>query len=426
VSSSDPLLEVEDLRTSFYTAEGEVRAVDGISYTVGRGERFGVVGESGAGKSVASLSLLRLVNDPGRIEGGSVRFRSERAVAKLARQFPEAVATGERDGFVHVTDLRSESAEVDVWSDPGAVVRERPEAVATERETGSLHVESGYVDVLDASEAAMRALRGGEIAMIFQDPHTALNPVYTVGEQIAEGIRVHMDLDEDAVEKRAIEMLDRVGIPDPAERYTDYPHEFSGGMQQRAVIAIALSCDPELIVADEPTTALDVTIEAQIMELLEELAEEFGVAVQLITHDLGVVAELCERVMVMYAGRVVEKAPVEELYYDPKHPYTVGLMSSIPRLGSDTDRLDTIPGTMPDLVEVPSGCRFYPRCPYAEAVCTRRDPELFDTADGTLADRTDPSVHSAACLAYVGELDERLDYEVEIREEIEADGGERR
>ncbi|NHN57635.1 MULTISPECIES: ABC transporter ATP-binding protein [Halorussus] len=423
MSATDaPLLEVEDLRTSFYTEEGEVKAVDGVSYTVGRGERFAVVGESGAGKSVTSLSLMRLIDDPGRIEGGTIRFRSETAVAKLARRFPDGVATGDGEGFVHVTEV-IDDGEVRT-DDPGAVVRERSEEVATDTSDGRLRIEAGHVDLLDAPDEAMRMLRGGDIAMIFQDPHTALNPVYTIGEQIAEAIRVHMDLDGQAVRDRAVEMLDQVGIPDPGERYSDYPHEFSGGMQQRAVIAIALSCDPDLIIADEPTTALDVTIEAQILELLEELSEEFGAAIQLITHDLGVVAEVCERVMVMYAGRAVEKAPVEELYYEPKHPYTVGLMGSIPRIGDERDRLDTIPGTMPDLVQLPSGCSFYPRCPYAEEVCTKRDPRLTDTADGTPADQTDPTVHAAACLEYVGELSRGLDFDIEIREDTATDGRE--
>ncbi|WP_313694496.1 ABC transporter ATP-binding protein [Halorarum halobium] len=423
-ASGTPLLEVDGLQTSFYTEEGQVKAVDEVTYTIGRGERFGVVGESGAGKSVTSLSLMRLIDSPGRIEGGSIRFNSEVATAKLAREFPEGVATESRDGYIHVEEVRDDAGSV--GTDPGAAVRERPGDVATEFHDGTLHVEAGHVDVLAAPSEAMRELRGGEIAMIFQDPHTALNPVYTVGEQIAEAIREHMDLDDEAVRERAIEMLEQVGIPDPAERYSDYPHQFSGGMQQRAVIAIALSCDPELIIADEPTTALDVTIEAQILELLEELSEEFGVAIQLITHDLGVVAELCERVMVMYAGRAVEKATVEELYYEPKHPYTVGLMGSIPRVGDQREKLDTIPGTMPDLVQLPPGCNFHPRCPYAEEVCTKRDPELYDTADGTIADESDPSVHGAACLEYVGELTEGLDFEVVVRDEAtaSADGGE--
>jgi peptide/nickel transport system ATP-binding protein len=343
------LLEVRDLETRFYTEEGVVKAVDGISYEIESGERFGVVGESGAGKSVTSLSIMRLIDDPGRIEGGEILFKGE--------------------------------------------------------------------NLLEASEQRLQEIRGGEIAMIFQDPQTALNPVYTVGEQIAEAIRKHMDIPEEAVKDRAIEMLREVGIPDPEDRYSDYPHQFSGGMQQRAVIAIALSCDPDLIIADEPTTALDVTIEAQILELLKELSDEFDVAIQLITHDLGVVAEMCDRVMVMYAGKPVETAPVEDLYYEPKHPYTVGLMGSIPRIGANDERLDTIPGTMPDLVQLPPGCSFHPRCPYAEEVCTEKEPELYEVDTGTPIQGPPGDTHSAACLEYTGDLQGGLDFDIEIREE---------
>jgi len=338
------LLEVEDLTVNFYTEAGVVTAVDDLSFRIERGEKFGVVGESGAGKSVTALSVMRLVEDPGRIESGTVRFDGE--------------------------------------------------------------------DLMELSESDVRDVRGNDIAMIFQDAGTALNPVYTVGEQIAEAIRHHLDYDDAAARDRAIRLLDDVGIPEPAARYDDYPHEFSGGMQQRVVIAMALSCDPDLLIADEPTTALDVTIEAKILDRLKRLADEYDTAIQLITHDLGVIAEMCDRVMVMYAGRAVEKATVEELYYDPKHPYTVGLMSAIPRIGDRQDRLQTIPGTMPDLVEVPSGCSFHPRCPFAEEACTRKRPPLVDpdTGDGVgLSDR------AAACLAYTGDLDGELDYEVEVK-----------
>ncbi len=339
------LLEVEDLTVSFYTEDGAVRAVDDLSYRIEAGEKFGVVGESGAGKSVTALSLMRLIESPGRIESGSIRFKGE--------------------------------------------------------------------DLLEMDEAEMRAVRGNEIAMIFQDAQTALNPVYTVGEQIAEAIRHHMDYDDDAARERTIRLLDRVGIPEAETRYSDYPHEFSGGMQQRAVIAMALSCDPDLLIADEPTTALDVTTEAKILDEIEGLADEFDTAIQLITHDLGVIARVCDRVMVMYAGKPVEKAPVDDLYYDPKHPYTVGLMSSIPRIGDERDRLQTIPGTMPDLVEIPPGCSFHPRCPFAEEACTRTEPSLVHPDTGVDAD--DPDVdRGAACLAYTGELSGELDYQVDV------------
>ncbi len=341
------LLEVKNLTVSFYTAEGVVTAVDDLSYKIERGEKFGVVGESGAGKSVTALSLLQLIENPGVIESGEIRLEGE--------------------------------------------------------------------NLLDMEEESVRSIRGNRIAMIFQDAQTALNPVYTVGEQIAEAIRHHLDYSNKEAKDRAIQLLDRVGIPDADTRYSDYPHEFSGGMQQRVVIAMALSCDPDILIADEPTTALDVTTEAKILTLIEELADEFDTAVQLITHDLGVVAEVCDRVMVMYAGQPVEKAPVEELYYDPKHPYTVGLMSSIPRVGSDRERLQTIPGTMPDLIETPSGCSFHPRCPFAEDVCAEIEPPLLDLDTG--AETTPQTTRAAKCLEYTGELSEGLDYEVTVRGE---------
>ncbi|SFB75228.1 peptide/nickel transport system ATP-binding protein [Halobiforma haloterrestris] len=343
------LIEVNDLTVKFYTKEGVVTAVDDLSYRIERGEKFGVVGESGAGKSVTALSLMRLIESPGRIESGEILFKGE--------------------------------------------------------------------DLLQMSEEELREIRGNEIAMIFQDAQTALNPVYTVGEQISEAIRHHLDYDDEEAKERTIQLLDRVGIPEAEARYSDYPHEFSGGMQQRAVIAMALSCDPDLLLCDEPTTALDVTIEAQILEEIEELADEFDTAIQLITHDLGVVAEVCDRVMVMYAGKPVEKAPVEDLYYDPKHPYTVGLMSSIPRIGDERERLQTIPGTMPDLVELPSGCSFHPRCPFAEEACTRKEPPLLDPETGEPERGLEsPTEHTAACLEYTGALKEGVDYSVEIRD----------
>jgi len=339
------LVEINDLTVNFYTEEGVVRAVDDLSYTIERGEKFGVVGESGAGKSVTAMSLMRLIEDPGQIESGEILFKGE--------------------------------------------------------------------DLLEMSEERVRSIRGNEIAMIFQDAQTALNPVYTVGEQISEVIRHHLDYGEQEAKERTIRLLDEVGIPEAEARYSDYPHEFSGGMQQRAVIAMALSCDPDLLIADEPTTALDVTIEAKILDQLEDLADEFDTSIQLITHDLGVIAQVCDRVMVMYGGRPVEKAPVEELYYDPKHPYSVGLMSSIPRIGDTRERLQTIPGTMPDLVDVPTGCSFHPRCPYAEEACTRKDPVLVDPETGHEASG-DPDEHAAACLEYTGDLTGGLDYTVEV------------
>ncbi|SER67598.1 ABC transporter ATP-binding protein [Natrinema salaciae] len=346
------LLEVEDLVVQFYTDDGVVRAVDGISYELRAGETLGLVGESGAGKSVASLALLRLIRAPGEIVRGEIRF--------------------------------------------------------------------GGRDLLACSDDELRAIRGSEIAMVFQDPDAALNPVYTVGEQIAEAIRTHEDVSDAEARERAIDLLERVGIPDAPARYADYPHEFSGGMQQRVVIAMALSCDPDLLVCDEPTTGLDVTVQAGILELLADLAAQSDTAIQLVTHDLGIVAELCDRVLVQYAGEIVERAPVEELYYDPKHPYTVGLLASIPRLGDDSERLATVPGTAPSLVDPPTGCRFHPRCPYAEESCARRHPPLVETdtepSAGDADPDPDPETHLAACLEYTGELEDGLDYEVRVRD----------
>jgi peptide/nickel transport system ATP-binding protein len=339
------LLEVKDLTVRFYTPDGVVTAVDGLSYQVESGEKFGIVGESGAGKSVSALSLLRLIENPGQIESGEILLDGE--------------------------------------------------------------------DILSMSDKRLREVRGNRIAMIFQDAQTALNPVYTVGEQIAEAMRHHLDYSDAEAKEETIELLDTVGIPEAEARYSDYPHEFSGGMQQRVIIAMALSCDPDLLIADEPTTALDVMTEGKILREIERLADEFGTAVQLITHDLGVVAELCDRVVVMYAGKPVEKAPIDELFYDPKHPYTVGMMASIPRIGADLSRLKTIPGTMPDLIELPSGCSFHPRCPYAEEVCTRKEPKLIEPESGAVADVDSP--RGSACLAYTGDLTNELTFDVKVR-----------
>jgi len=443
------LLEVENLQTRFYTEEGVVKAVDGLSYQIEAGEKFGIVGESGAGKSVASLSLMRLVDSPGRIVDGSIRFRKDATVEAFAADFGDHAVDVERLRERHdVEDLVGQLLDegvspaqlagtrvVDPDDDARTVVRDADLDVrdlVESRYAADLGIiddhdflvrdgDERYLEITRMPDAALQRLRGGHVAMIFQDPQTALNPVYTIGEQIAEAIRIHMDLSKQAVKDRAVAMLEKVGIPDPTERYDNYPHEFSGGMQQRAVIAIALSCDPDFIVADEPTTALDVTIESQILELLDDLTTETGTAIQMITHDLGVVAGVCDRVAVMYAGKPVEIAPVEDLYYDPKMPYTVGLMGSIPRIGDGRDRLDTIPGSMPDLVEVPPGCSFHPRCPYAEEVCTKKEPPLVDVETGEPADPADHDVHAAACLEYTGDLRTGLDFGVRIRDEGEYD-----
>jgi peptide/nickel transport system ATP-binding protein len=308
-----PLLRVEELRTHFFTVDGITRAVDGVSFTVAPGETLGIVGESGCGKSVTALSILRLLPPRiGRIVGGSVEFEG--------------------------------------------------------------------ADLLDLDIAAMRDIRGNRIAMIFQEPMTSLNPVLTVGSQIAEAVRIHQNASPAEARARASEMLHLVRIPDAAKRLDDYPHQFSGGMRQRVMIGMALSCNPKLLVADEPTTALDVTVQAQILRLMLELKERTGAAVILITHALGVVAQTCQRVLVMYAGRIVEAAPVEELFDRPLHPYTRGLMASIPRLGAAARqaRLTEIPGIVPDLRQPIAGCAFAPRCPLADARCAGARPELAD------------------------------------------------
>jgi oligopeptide/dipeptide ABC transporter ATP-binding protein len=292
--SDTPLLEVKGLRTSFYTRDGVVRAVDGIDFHVDRGEIMGLVGESGCGKSVTSLSLLRLIPPPGRIEAGQIIF----------------------DGR----------------------------------------------NLLDVSGEEMRKIRGDRISMIFQQPTSSLNPVWDVGRQIAEVLELHRNMKGKAARARALDLLKMVGIPDPQRRLDSFPHEMSGGMAQRVMIAMALACEPELLIADEPTTALDVTIQAQILDLIRGLREQTGTAVILITHDLGVVAEMCDRVAVMYAGEIVEQADTVALFREPRHPYTRGLINSIPVLGDTRDDLMVIPGNVPNLIDLPPACRFAPRC----------------------------------------------------------------
>jgi peptide/nickel transport system ATP-binding protein len=316
-----PVLEVEDLKVYFASLDGIFRAVDGLSFSLDPGETLGLVGESGCGKSVTAMSLLRLIpSPPSVVAGGSIRYRGE--------------------------------------------------------------------DLVRASEKRMRDLRGNEISMIFQDPMTSLNPVLTIGEQIAETIMLHQKLGKRAAWDRAAEMLQRVGIPEPAKRVREYPHQFSGGMRQRAMIALALACNPNVLIADEPSTALDVTIQAQILDLMVKLKEEFGTAILMITHDLGVVAETCARVMVMYAGRKVEEAPVEELFGAPLHPYTQGLMASVPKLDlqgargpGQRPRLAEIPGMVPALKGEMKGCSFAPRCPRAVDACRETAPPLERRGD---------------------------------------------
>ena len=308
------LLEVKNLQTHFPTRGGLVKAVNDVSFHINEGELVGLVGESGCGKSITALSIMRLISPPGKIVGGSVKFKGE--------------------------------------------------------------------DLLKASDDRMREMRGDDISMIFQDPMTSLNPVYTVGEQIAEALRLHRGLNKKDAWNAAIEAMKEVSIPDPARRVNDYPHQLSGGMRQRVMIAMALACNPELLIADEPTTALDVTIQAQILELLNELRQTRKLAVLLITHDLGVVAEVADRVCVMYTGRIVEESGVDELFEKPKHPYTQGLLKSVPKLrgiGEQKEtRLSTIEGTVPSPTNLPDGCHFAPRCEFRMDICTRREIPLYE------------------------------------------------
>jgi peptide/nickel transport system ATP-binding protein len=304
-----PLLEVRDLRTSFFTPRGEARAVDGVTFSVDAGRTLGLVGESGCGKTMTALSILRLTPPSGRILSGAIVF----------------------DGR----------------------------------------------NLLALSEPEMRRVRGNAIAMIFQEPMSSLNPVFTVGNQIAEAVRLHQGLSRRAARERAIEMLRVVEIPEAEHRVDDYPHQLSGGMRQRVMIAMALSCHPRLLIADEPTTALDVTIQAQILDLLAGLQRRLGMAMVLVTHDLGIVAERADDVAIMYAGRIVEHAPVAAIFRRPLHPYTGGLLRSIPKVGAEkTRRLETIPGLVPDLLSLPSGCHFRDRCARAIERCSRADPQL--------------------------------------------------
>ena len=324
-----PLIEVKGLKTYFYTEDGVVRAVDGVDFVIEQEKTLGIVGESGCGKSVTALSIMGLIQSPpGRIEAGEILYHRNGSVKDLATLNPKG------------------------------------------RE--------------------MRAIRGNEIAMIFQEPMTALNPVYTIGNQIMEAIILHQHLHKREARKKAIEMLHAVGIPAPEQRVDEHPHQLSGGMRQRAMIAMALSCNPTLLIADEPTTALDVTIQAQVLDLMNGLRREFRTSIQFITHNLGVIAAMAEDVVVMYLGRIVEGSSARAVFHAPKHPYTQGLMNSIPSLATKKERLVPIKGVVPDPYEVPEGCGFEPRCPHAMEICKTQMPELRDVA---------PS-HQAACWLY--------------------------
>jgi oligopeptide/dipeptide ABC transporter ATP-binding protein len=328
MNNSKPLLEVRGLKTYYYTEDGIVRAVDGVDFEVYPGEVLGLVGESGCGKSVTSLSIMRLISKPGRVDAGEILLDGE--------------------------------------------------------------------NLLDFPEEEMIKVRGNRISMIFQQPQTALNPVFRIGDQLSEVLSVHQDLGKEAGRKRAVELLRMVGVPDPERRVDAYPHELSGGMAQRVMIAMALACVPELLIADEPTTALDVTIQAQILDLMRAMRKEMGTSVILITHDLGVVAEMAERVAVMYAGEIVEQTDVNTLFDEPLHPYTQGLIGSIPVLGEIKERLAVIPGSVPNLVNLPPGCRFAPRCQarfkYNLTICTEAKPDLTEVKLG----------HKVRCWLYQG------------------------
>ncbi|MTW87193.1 ATP-binding cassette domain-containing protein [Virgibacillus dakarensis] len=314
---TEPLLKITDLKTHFFGDDGVVIAVDGVTITVNKGETVGIVGESGCGKSVTSLSIMRLLQDtPGQVVGGSIEFENK--------------------------------------------------------------------NILEISEKEMRGIRGNDIAMIFQEPMTSLNPVYKIGKQLEEAIRLHLKYDKKRAHKHAIRMLELVGLPRAKQLMNEFPYQLSGGMRQRVMIAMAMACSPKLLIADEPTTALDVTIQAQILELMQELRETSETAIMLITHDLGVVAEMCDRVVVMYTGKVVEETDVITLFEDPKHPYTKGLIGSVPKLGENAEELDSIPGNVPTPYNMPNGCKFAPRCKFAMEKCWEIDPNLIETENDHL------------------------------------------
>ncbi|MDO9575147.1 MAG: ABC transporter ATP-binding protein [bacterium] len=330
MNSDNSLLELKNLRTYFYLDEGVLKAVDGVRFKLEREKTFGLVGESGCGKSVTAQSIMRIVPPPGKMKGEIIFRQSNKKVIDLAR--------------------------------------------------------------LDPFGKEIRSIRGKEITMIFQEPMTSLSPLHTIGNQIMEAILLHQKVDKKEARRLAIEMLDKVGIPDPSHRIDEYPHQLSGGLRQRAMIAMALSCNPSLLIADEPTTALDVTVQAQILELMKALQKEFGMSIIYITHNLGVIAEISDEVAVMYLGKIVEYANVDEIFRNPLHPYTVRLLKSIPKVGKKTrTRLDSIRGTVPLPLGLPKGCRFYPRCPEAkEGICNLDDPSLVEAKEG----------HKVSCFLY--------------------------
>ncbi|QQK76909.1 ABC transporter ATP-binding protein [Salicibibacter cibarius] len=340
-----PVLKVEGLQTSFFTPDGEVKAVDGVDFEVGANETLGIVGESGSGKSITSLSVMQLIQSPGEIVGGKIELNGD--------------------------------------------------------------------DLLQKSKAEIAKYRGNRLSMIFQEPMTSLNPVFTVGHQVAETVRIHKKMGKSEAHQEVIRMLKLVGIPAPKNRAKSYPHELSGGMRQRVMIAMALACEPELLIADEPTTALDVTIQAQILELMKSLQASTGMAVMIITHDLGVIAETADQVAVMYAGEVVEQADVNTLFKRPLHPYTQGLMRAIPRHDVDVDELEMIKGTVPSPAEMPSGCRFASRCPFASEIC-QTHPSLGTPKNNLDGERDDGAVR---CWIYTEEWEQEHPMNKEVQQE---------
>ena len=417
-----PLLEVENLRTTFVTDQETIRAVDGVSFSVAPRHTLGLVGESGSGKSVTARSILGLIDDPGRIHPDSaIRYHRPAFVQRIAREYPDRIQWADGDG---------DGADRDGSHDGNAFVT----IEVGDGEGSSLTVDRGTVDLVAAPENVVQSVRGGEIAMVFQDALGSLNPVYTVGNQLRELLGIHRGLRGGAATEAAAELLESVGIPDPKRRLKEYPHQFSGGMQQRATIALALACDPSVLLCDEPTTALDVTIQAQILELLARLQRERDLSIVFITHDMGVIARIADSVAVMYAGEVVERASVGRLFDHPRHPYTQGLLRSIPGLTGEVDRLPTIEGSVPTPNEPPTDCRYAPRCPKAFDECEMVHPEHVpaeepagsegtgadgtdgtegthvDGTDGTAERSEDAAEHTVACLLYpdAEPLEERL------------------
>lgn len=316
----EPILKIKNLKVHFDTDEGLVKAVDGVDLELMKGSTLALVGESGCGKSVACMSVLRLIpSPPGRIAGGQIIYKGR--------------------------------------------------------------------DLLELTDKEMETIRGNEISMIFQEPMTSLNPVFTVGDQIKEAIMLHQKKGPEEAESLTVEILDKVGIPSPRIRINDYPHQMSGGMKQRVMIAMALSCNPDILIADEPTTALDVTIQAQILDLMRSLQDEFGMSILMITHDLGIVSTVASHVAIMYASKIVEYGPIENMYNNPRHPYTLGLFTSIPVIGNKKENLYVIPGSVPNPLAFPDGCKFWPRCVFAEAICKSQEPLLEEVSEG----------HTAAC-----------------------------